>query len=92
MIVVQPKVYLDSDTRDCAQARHGLLVAFGRARSVWCFGFAMGSGLALAFNTYSELALWVLAVHQGTVLQTFHGPFESPDLPAQFCNVMRAEL
>lgn len=92
MIAVMPRVYLDHDTVGNHQAQLGQLVGFGRQRAVWLFGFPLGSPLALAFGIFNELGLWVLAVHSGTVLSTYHGPYQVDVLPAQYRNVIQHPL
>jgi hypothetical protein len=84
-----PSVALEGDNG--AQAAHGALMGFSRQRAVWCFGFTPGGDLGVAFGVVALRPLWALTIHNGTVLETYLGPWGAPP-PSRFRNILEADL
>lgn len=87
-----PSVFLDDDPRPlCPMARHGELVGFSAARTLWRFGFLPGSDISRAFGVSAARPLWVLAMLNGRPLETVVLPWDAQP-PARFTHILEVRV
>ena len=91
MISLMPTVILEDDAPARPMAQNGALLGFSPARAVWRFGFKPGSDIARAFGVSSRRPMYVLAMHQGRVLETLTAAWGEP-VPGRLRKVLGARL
>jgi hypothetical protein len=91
VILVMPRVALEGDSPACVMSKYGALIGISRARAVWRFGFMPGSLLALAAGVSTIQPMWVLAFHDGHVIETYFSTWD-PQLPGRFQRILKAAL
>ncbi len=91
MIPTRPDIVVPNDSPRRVMACSPELLGVSIRRVVWRFGFQPGSPQSVACGVWTSLPVWVLAMYSGTVLRLYRGSWMDQP-PAQFINVLRAEL